>query len=222
MSQTAVSYRRVSTPKQTDGHGPERQGNIIHEYAKSAGIEIVGDYLEAYTGTESDRPEFVRMVADLLTNGCRTVIVESLDRFARDLIIQSSLLADLKARGITLIAANTGMDVTAALDDDPMRKALVQVQGVFSELDKSLLVRKLRKAREAKRVATGRCEGAKPYGDREGEKAILDRVRTLRRKPRNGKRLSWQGVADQLNSEGFRNRSGRKWTRQNLHQVCNP
>ena len=45
------------------------------------------------------------------------------------------------------VSASTGEAVTATMRDDPMRKALIQIQGVFAELDKSLLVRKLRKGR---------------------------------------------------------------------------
>ena len=39
------------------------------------------------------------------------------------------------------------------------------MQGIFSQLDKSLLVKKLRKAREQKRKETGKCEGRKGYID---------------------------------------------------------
>ena len=69
----------------------------------------------------------------------------------------------LASKGITLIAANTGENVTEAITSDPMRKAMVQMQGVFAELDKSMLVKKLRKARDRKRQETGRCEGPKPF-----------------------------------------------------------
>ena len=100
-----------------------------------------------------------------------------------------------------------------------MRKALVQIQGVFAELDKSLLVRKLRKGREAVRATKGRCEGQKPYGHYDGEQEVLRRMRALRRKPRGGRRLSYQKVADQLNTEGFSNRSGGPWTRAHVHKV---
>ena len=100
-----------------------------------------------------------------------------------------------------------------------MRKALVQIQGVFAELDKSLLVRKLRKGREATRAAKGRCEGNKPYGHYDGETEGLERIRALRRKPRGRERLSLSKTAAKLNAEGHRNRAGRVWTKQNLYQV---
>lgn len=220
MAVKAVGYVRVSGKGQLDGNGPERQEEIIRDYAAKSGLEVVKVYLESHTGTEADRPAFMEMLTDLLSNGVRTIIVESLDRFARDLLVQSTLLAKLEVEGITLLAATTGEDVTASVRDDPMRRALVQIQGVFSELDKNLVVRKLRKAREAKRQSGERCEGNRPYGEYEGEQAVLERVRAFRRKPRGGKRPSWADVAGKLNAEGLRNRAGGLWSRQNLHKIA--
>jgi DNA invertase Pin-like site-specific DNA recombinase len=143
-----------------------------------------------------------------------------LDRFARELLIQISLLAKLAAEGLTLVAANTGENVTDAMNDDPMRKAMVQIQGVFAELDKNLLVRKLKKGREAKRAATGRCEGQKPFGHYDGESDVIDRIRQLRRKPRGKDRSSFADVAAELNAAGHRNRAGREWSRAMVHHVA--
>ena len=47
------------------------------------------------TGTEADRPEFNRMLAEILGDGVRTILVESLDRLARDVMVQSLLLSKL-------------------------------------------------------------------------------------------------------------------------------
>jgi DNA invertase Pin-like site-specific DNA recombinase len=220
MTTKVVGYVRVSSKGQLDGNGPERQEKTIREFVERQGMEVVKVFTEAYTGTEADRPILLDMLTELLSNGVRTVVVESLDRFARDLLIQSSLIAKMQASGVTLLSAATGEDVTAAMQDDPMRRALVQIQGVFSELDKRLIVRKLRKARDAKRATGMRCEGAKPFGTHEGEALILERVRQLRRKPRGGSRLTWQAVADRLNQEGLLNRRGTSWTRQALHKLC--
>ena len=68
---------------------------------------------------------------------------------------------------IALYSANTGENVTQAIKDDPIKKAMVQMQGVFADPEKSRLVRKLRKARDAVREKKGRCEGIKPYGSLE-------------------------------------------------------
>ncbi|MFC1652509.1 recombinase family protein [Planctomycetota bacterium] len=162
----AVGYLRVSSKGQIRGHGFDRQRDKIRRHAKKAGYDIVEWYREAYTGTEEDRPEFIRMVEDLLTNGCRTIIIECMDRFGRRSMVSEQLLALLIRKDIAMISAMTGQCVTADVqdEDDPWKRFIVQVQNNIAELDKRLLVRKLRMAREAKKAKTGRCEGRKPYG----------------------------------------------------------
>ena len=118
----------------------------------------------------------------------------------------------LASKGITLISATTGQDVTAAMQEDPMMRAMIQIQGVFAELDKNLLVGKLAKARKLKKERTGRCEGRKPFGTRPGEAEVLKRMKQLYRKPRGGERLGFHPIAMQLNREGLSSRSGKPWS----------
>lgn len=219
-----VAYLRVSGKGQVEGTGLDRQLDTITGWAKHAGGTVERVYREeGVSGTldESHRPEFARMVEDLLSNGCRTVVVESLDRFARDLGVQMQLLAYLMSKGLTLISASTGDDVTAAVADDPMRRAMVQMQGIFSELDKNLLVRKLRKGRERRRAETGKCEGRPFFGTKAGEEATVQRIKELYRKPHGGSRRSFQEVADLLNGEPllYPTRSGRPWAKGTVYQI---
>jgi len=86
------------------------------------------------------------------------------------------------------------------------------VQCVCAELDKSMLVAKLRKAREAKKAKTGCREGRKPYGFYEGEEALVKRIKQLHRKPRGGKRLGPYQIARILNREGkWRPHHAKEW-----------
>ena len=57
----------------------------------------------------------------------------------------------------------------------------------------------------------GRCEGRKPFGQGEGETATLDLIRSLRRKPKGGKRLSFAAVAAKLNEDSIPSRTGKPW-----------
>jgi site-specific DNA recombinase len=206
----AFAYLRVSSKGQIRGHGFDRQSETVEEFAKQNGYIIKETFRDAFTGTEADRPEFNRMVATILGNGVLTILVESLDRLARDVMVQSLLLAKLAQHGITLINCVTGEDVTASMSEDPMRKALIQIQSVFSELEKSRLVGKLRRAREAKKEATGKCEGRKAFGEKAGEAKAIDTMRSLRRK-RNGKRLSFAKIAAELNRRSIPTRTGAHW-----------
>ena len=167
-------------------------------------------FRDAFTGTEADRPKFNRMVGTILGNGVRTILVESLDRLARDVMVQSLLLTKLAQHGVTLINCVTGEDVTASMSEDPMRKALIQIQSVFSDLEKSRLVGKLRKAREAKKAETGKCEGRKAFGEKEGEQEVIGMMRSLRRK-RCGKQMSFVAIAHELNVRGIPTRTGALW-----------
>lgn len=207
----AVGYCRVSSiGQQKTGTGLDRQEQAVKAYAKQAGYKLSMVYKETFTGTENQRPVFEKMVADLLDNGCRIIVCECLDRLARDLSVQLQIIALLANKGITLINAMTGQDVTSP--SDAMTKAMIQIQGTFAELDKNLLVRKLKKGRQAKKEKTGSCEGRKPYGFYPGESKIIARIKTLYRKPQGESRLGAYRIATILNKEKLPTRKGTPWS----------
>ena len=210
MTKKAFAYLRVSGKNQIGGHGFDRQLDTISKYCDNNDYDIARVFREQISGTkdEAHRPEFTAMVAEILTNHIDTIIIESLDRLARAYRIQETLLIYLASKGITLIAANTGENITDAIGQDPMKKALVQIQGVFAELDKSQLAMRLRKGREKKKRTEGWREGPKPYGSLLGEAEILKRISYMRRKSPK----TFQTIADRLNEEGIPTRTGKIWT----------
>jgi len=210
----AFSYLRVSSKGQVERDGFPRQRQTIDSTAKNLGIEIVREYHDdGVTGDSDwfDRPSFQAMISDILANGVRTIIVENLSRLARAYVVTDAIIVYLASKNITLISADTGEDVTAAFHGDPMKKALIQMQAIFAELEKNTLIRKLRVARVRARQEKGRCEGRKPFGERDGEAAILDLIRSLRRKPKGGKRMAFAAIAEKLNQDGVPTRTGKPW-----------
>lgn len=217
----AFGYVRVSGKGQVGGDGFTRQEETIHAYCQKHGVELVDVYREegvSGTNGEADRPAFQEMVQAILKNGVRTVIVEGLDRLAREYRVQETLLIYLASKDITLISARTEEDVTASVKEDPMKKALVQIQGVFAELEKSLLVKKLRSARERTRQEKGRCEGRKRIEETHPD--LMQEIKRLRRKnPKTGKRRSYRVVAETLNQIGWTTPSGKAFTESNLQSL---
>ena len=67
----------------------------------------------------------------------------------------------------------------------------------LAEWEKSVVVQKLRAARNRIRKTLGRCEGRKPYGATAEEKTIVDRMRQWRDED-----LTIAEIADRLNTEG--------------------
>ncbi len=208
------AYLRVSGKGQLDQSGFDRQLASVNTFCSKQGYKVQQVFKEQVSGTagEEDRQEFTMMVSAILKNGVNTIVVESLDRLAREYRIQEQLVIYLASKGINLIAANTGENITEAINADPMRKAMVQIQGVFAELDKSLLVRKLRKARELKRAEVGKCEGRKGYKDTEQGIAILKEIRRLRRRRKGRKGKTFDQVASELNQQGYLATNGKPFT----------
>jgi DNA invertase Pin-like site-specific DNA recombinase len=208
------AYLRVSGKGQLNGHGFDRQMDAVQSFCDKYRYEIEKVFKEQVSGTkdETDRPEFSAMITAILRDGIDTIVVESLDRLAREYRIQEQLLIYLASKDIKLISANTGENVTKAISEDPMKKAMVQMQGIFAELDKSLLVRKLRKSREQIRKEKGKCEGRKGYKDTEQGAEILKEIRRLRRRRKGRVRVTFNDIAEKLNEQGFTAANGKPFT----------
>jgi len=216
----AVSYIRVSGQGQIAGDGPERQRRAINKYAKAHGLVIDESFadLGVSGATElADRPGLATLLDRVESNGVKIVLIERADRLARDLMVQEVTLDAFSRAGVKVVTSE-GVDLTSD-DDDPTRRLVRQLLGAVAEFDKSVTVLKLRAARERKRRQMGRCEGRKPYGHHPAERAIIAKIKALRRKPRGGPRLSFAKIADQLNTDGFTNRSGRPWSPVRVFQV---
>jgi len=220
----AYGYLRVSTKGQAreDKHGYKRQKDAIDSFAQKSGLKIIKYFQEPVSGCKNsdERPAFMEMVSTILReNRISCIVVEGMDRLARELMVQEQLISYLASKSIDLYSANTGENVTEAIKDDPVKKAMVQMQGVFSELEKSRLVKKLRKARESVRERTGRCEGRKPYGTLVGEEEVVQLIKSLYKKPKGKKRMSYQKIAEELNSRNIKPRAAKKWEARTVYNI---
>ncbi len=218
MKTKAFAYLRVSTDGQTkDGKdGFPRQEQAIQDYAKAHNLEITDIFRDGITGTSDDRPALAEMLVSMEKNGheVRTVIIERLDRLARDLMIQEAIIRDFQKNSFQLISTTEGTDLGS---DDPSRKLIRQIFGAVSEFDKTMLVMKLKAARERKRKLTGKCQGRKGYHEELPD--VIKYIRQLRRKPKYRKQLTYQQIADRLNDEGVITMDGRPWTLHRVNQV---
>src|ERR1035441_2662416 len=84
---------------------------------------------------------------------------------------------------------------------------LRQFMGAIAQYDKTSIVLKLRGARQRMKATTGRCEGRKPYGARDGEAAVIERMGQLR-----SSGMAFQRIAEVLNADGIPTRTdGKRW-----------
>jgi len=216
------AYLRVSDPSQIKGDGFTRQEKAIRDYAKINKLSIHTVFKEeGVSGTLEHRPALAEMLVSLEQNGhgVKTIVIEKLDRLARDYMIQEFIIRDFQKQGFNIISTMEGKDLCG---DDPTRKLIRTIMGAFAEYDKTMIVAKLRASRERIKLKTGKCEGRKGYNETEQGRAILERINDLRRSPENGKRLTWQQIADQLNMEGVLTMDGKIWSLFRVQQTAIP
>jgi DNA invertase Pin-like site-specific DNA recombinase len=130
----ALAYLRVSGKAQVKGDGFPHQLQAIRKYAAEHDVKILQIFREeGVSGTREsmDRPDWAEMVTALLSNGVRTIIIEKLDRLARDLMVQETAIADLQKSGFTLISV-AEPDLMAS---DPTRILVRQLMGAVAQYD---------------------------------------------------------------------------------------
>src|SRR5205823_2275549 len=106
-------------------------------------------------------------------------------------------IADMRKHGFEIVSV-TEPDLCAT---DPTRVLMRQVLGAFAQYERTMIVAKLRAARNRRRATAGRCEGRKPYGSRPGEPETIDRMRELR-----AEGLTLRAVIDRLQAEALKPR----------------
>lgn len=224
MEMKAFSYLRVSSKGQIDGDGFERQRDKIKLWAKSNGATIESEFREEGISGKNDldgRPAMIDLLGAIAANGVRTVVVERADRFARDLVASELLLREFTRLGVRVFEAEGGNDLSAGDDSNPTATLIRQILAAVSQFEKTSVVLKLRAARSRARREKGRCEGRKPFGDRDGEMETLKLIQSLRRKPKGGERLSYAAIAERLNTTGISTRSGKVWHPEVVRRLMN-
>ena len=204
----AVAYLRTSSKTNIgpDKDSDKRQQAAIHAYAKANRFEIVATFYDAaVSGADpvTDRPGFAEMLERLMSNGARTIIVESPDRFARDLMVQLAGHDMLKAKGISLIAASAP---TFFIEDTPTAVLVRQVLGAVAQFEKATTVAKLAAARKRKRATGVKVEGRKSHAETNPDAVALAK-RLARKKPKGGQ-MSLRAIAAEMAAQGFLNERG--------------
>lgn len=213
----AIPYLRVSTNEQaTEGLGLDVQLQACRSWAQRNGYVLVpGERDEGISGTAplDERPGLARALARLEDKAAEALIVYRLDRLARDIIVQETVVRRLEAAGRRVISA-TEPDITSS-DEDPTRALVRGLLGLIAAYERAVIKGRLASARRLKAERGEYAGGRPPYGyaavsgtliPLPDEQRVLRRIAELRREG-----CSLQGICRRLADEGLKPRSAQRW-----------
>jgi DNA invertase Pin-like site-specific DNA recombinase len=214
-----IGYRRVSTNGQVDRYGLPAQATDLRAYTQAGGyrlLRIETDDAKSGTLPADQRPGLVAALKAIESGEADGLLVPGdLDRLARELVVQEAILSQVwKSGGVT--HTTTRGEIEPNDPDDPMRTAIRQFMGIFAELDRALIAKRMRNGRKAK-AATGGYAG---YGSPAfGQRAVNHELITDEREAATAARmaamradgLSLREIAARLDSEGLAPKRGGAW-----------
>lgn len=232
-----VLVRRVSTAGQAvDGYGLDAQEADGRKWARiqtTPRVRIVhvvtdGDGKGGKSGTSllEERPGLMEALQWIIDGKADGIVAPNLDRLARELTVQEAILSYLWAMGGRVFTADHGEHLE---DDasDPMRTAMRQMRGVFHQLDRGLIIKRLTEGRSAKGAKGGYAYGAPRFGQKvidneltadERENAIAEQMERWR----DDEDLSIRAIAARANAEGLPSKRGGKWHPTTVQRLLSP
>lgn len=154
-------YARVSTKGQAkDGNSLENQEKQL----KDNGATCI--YIDSFTGTKTDRPEFSKLLQELKEGD--KLIVTKLDRFARSVGQASELITSLIDNGIKVHVLNIGV-----MDNSSASTLIRNIFLSFAQFERDMIVERTQEGKSIARLKDNYREGRpKVYNKKQIEHAL--------------------------------------------------
>lgn len=158
----AALYMRLSRDDEQagDSESIQNQREILRAYAQSNGMVIAGEYADdGWSGTNFNRPDFQRMIADIESGKINCVITKDLSRLGRN-YIEVGQYTDyyFPKKGVRYIAISDRVDT---LNDD---NDVAPFLNIFNEFHAKQTSKKTRAVFESKFKNGMNCHSILPYG----------------------------------------------------------
>jgi DNA invertase Pin-like site-specific DNA recombinase len=148
----AAIYTRVSCG---DQH-PETQLYDLRELAKQRRFEVVREYSDIISGAKSKRPGLDQLLADARRHRFDVVLVAAFDRVARNVRHFLEVLDELNHLNVEFVSLRENIDTGG-----PLGRAMVVIVGAIAELERSLIVERVKAGMRRARLE-GRRIGRAP------------------------------------------------------------
>ena len=215
----AVIYARYSSHNQRE-ESIESQLRVCHEYAAREGLDVIREYTDsALSGTSDQRPAFQQLVSDSSHKEFDTVLVYTLDRFARDRYDAAVYRKMLKDNGARIVS------VTQPIDDSPEGALLESMLEGLAEYYSKNLARGVKRGMRENALKCMSVGGRTPLGYKinpETKKYMIDEggaaiVREIFDMYVSG--YSVEEIVRICDSRGYRYNTGERLTRNGISKI---
>lgn len=221
----AVGYIRVSTTEQLKGFGLDVQEQAIKAFCKAESLRLVGVFRDegqsGNNGLES-RVGLAEALATLKDHEGAQLVVYRLDRLARDLILQETLIERLRDDG-TPVRSASEPDLDADTSD-PTKILIRQIVGAVTQYERTVIRGRMMAGKAAKKAKGGYLGGNIPYGFQLVDDQIVTDDEEQKVVALVGRRalagVSLRQIADELDRKGFKPRSGGAWHANTVRRIA--
>jgi len=174
----AAGYIRVSRLRSDDATSPDNQKEKILQWAQFADIDEVDFFIDLdYSGKDTERPEFQRMMKSL--DKYSHVIVYKLSRFSRSTADFHSSIIKLEEKGIDLVSVSERVDTST-----PVGRLIRNVLVDFAQFEREVIAEQV-KDNMHKNADNGNWNGGfVPYGfdwDKQDKRLVVnDKMKHVR------------------------------------------
>ena len=216
----AAIYARTSSSSQEFGYSIDGQVRRCRTRCEQMGWPVTHVFCdEAISGKDTDRPMFQQLLSRGRAGAIDVVVIWKLDRFSRSLMHAVQLERDFRDWGVAMHSVTENLDTTT-----PTGRFNFRSISSASEFERDL--NKQRTAMGMKELALERKWPNKqpPLGYRKLDEGTLEIVATEAELVRNIfetyiERKSMPTVAEELNKEGYRTKSGLEWTTSSVGRI---
>jgi site-specific DNA recombinase len=214
-----VAYVRVSTEEQSQrGVSLAAQREKITAYASLYGLELVTTIEDAgLSGKSLDRPGLQKALAMLRRREVDALVVMKLDRLTRSVRDLGALIEDQFSGRTALLSVSEQIDTRSAAG-----RLVLNILGSVAQWEREAIGERTASALRFKRDRREAYNHAPLGFDRVGSRLIINEteqliVRRIRDLRRDG--LSLRGIAEQLELEGCRSKTGRPFSPKVIRDV---
>ena len=215
-------YVRRSTDDEHQPFSIDAQVAKLNSYIDSQpGWTLAATFSDDASGATTERPGLHAALTAAHAGRYDVLLVYRVDRFSRRLTDMMALVEQLDTADVAFCSATEHFDTST-----PMGRMFLQLLGMFAEFERSTIIDRVINGMTAKAGKGKWTGGTRPYGylvdhddDRltphPTEAPVLREIFDLYVTARLGTRT----IANQLNSRGMRNRTGKPWSGHNIGRI---